>query len=188
MSQPLSQHSQTQSLAHKRRRYTAQLHPEVVADLFHYVESGVIDVNLASLLADVLGPGDWREQAACRGSDVSLFFPEGQGGPGPAKARRICRSCPVRTECFTYANEAPELEGIWGGYSTASRRREHRTSGNGTSSRPKFDKPDPICIDCFAERNLTRTSRCEVCQQARRLKQRAAYTARIGKTQQWVAS
>ena len=179
MSQSLSQHSQTQSLAYKRRRYTAALHPEVVADLFHYVEAGVIDVNLASLLADVLGPGDWRNEAACRGKDVSLFFPDGQGGPGPAAARRICRSCPVRDECYTYANEAPELEGIWAGYSTASRR---RTYHGATKTTPKFDKPHPICIDCFAEAELNSKSRCDTCQQKRRL--RTKYDSRRRRAQQ----
>ena len=43
----------------------------------------------------------WRELAACRGTDLNLFFPERGESAGPA--RRVCAACPVREPCLDYA-------------------------------------------------------------------------------------
>jgi WhiB family redox-sensing transcriptional regulator len=70
----------------------------------------------------------WRAQAACKGSDPSIFFPE-RGQP-LAPARAICGRCPVRQECFDEAmalRALPGLErlmGVWGGTSERERRRD----------------------------------------------------------------
>jgi WhiB family transcriptional regulator, redox-sensing transcriptional regulator len=69
----------------------------------------------------------WRYQAACRGTDLSVFFP-GRGEPaGPA--RRICAGCPVRQPCLDYALSHAITHGIWGGLTERDRRplRVHRT-------------------------------------------------------------
>jgi WhiB family redox-sensing transcriptional regulator len=50
----------------------------------------------------------WRELAACRDSDPSLFFPIGTTGPAEEQiemARAICAQCSVREECLNYALE-----------------------------------------------------------------------------------
>lgn len=46
--------------------------------------------------------GDWRERAACVGTDLRIFSPEGRGPEGGANpvAEAICNRCPVRTECL----------------------------------------------------------------------------------------
>lgn len=36
-------------------------------------------------------------------------------------AKRLCLNCPVAHQCFMYAYERPELEGIWGGTTTGQR-------------------------------------------------------------------
>jgi WhiB family redox-sensing transcriptional regulator len=36
-------------------------------------------------------------------------------------ARALCSGCPVKNECFAYANEADERWGIWGGTLPAER-------------------------------------------------------------------
>lgn len=66
---------------------------------------------------------DWREQAACRGVDLSVFFPEGMRNttaPAIAAAKQICERCPVRAVCL--ADHLNETHGVWGG--TSARERE----------------------------------------------------------------
>lgn len=56
---------------------------------------------------------DWRNLAACRGKDRSMFFP----GPGQSHlvraAKAVCAGCPVKQECFAYAVSV-EAVGVWG--------------------------------------------------------------------------
>jgi WhiB family redox-sensing transcriptional regulator len=61
----------------------------------------------------------WQSQAACRGADPALFFPETEEGAEPARA--ICRTCPVRVECLAFALEAGERFGVWGGMTERER-------------------------------------------------------------------
>lgn len=37
------------------------------------------------------------------------------------EAKRLCGTCPVRTECLDYANDNDEREGIWGGMTPQER-------------------------------------------------------------------
>ena len=59
----------------------------------------------------------WRNDAACLNSDMAVFFPT----PGYGNhvdwnpARRVCRSCPVVSECRDYAIEHGHWDGMWGG-------------------------------------------------------------------------
>jgi WhiB family redox-sensing transcriptional regulator len=39
-----------------------------------------------------------------------------------ARAKAICRSCPVRKECLDYALRIREQHGIWGGLNETERR------------------------------------------------------------------
>jgi WhiB family redox-sensing transcriptional regulator len=73
----------------------------------------------------------WRDLAACRGMDVRIFYgpEEIRGSPVPAAvaaAKRICRQCPVITECRLWALNRPEPYGIWGGLTTKERQRRRR--------------------------------------------------------------
>ena len=61
----------------------------------------------------------WQDAAACRGTDVVLFFgPDGERQPEreirERKAKAMCASCPVRSECLDYAISRPEKYGTWG--------------------------------------------------------------------------
>ena len=40
----------------------------------------------------------WRDEAACRGMPLSIFFPA--IGHDATEARQICGRCPVRAECL----------------------------------------------------------------------------------------
>ena len=66
--------------------------------------------------------------AACRGVDPELFFPErrttGDRGEQMAAhdAKSICRTCPARTPCLVVSIARGEWEGIWGGHTPGERR------------------------------------------------------------------
>ncbi len=63
--------------------------------------------------------GEWPSGGLCVGEDPEGFFPS-RGDPGTG-ARQVCASCPVRTECLSYATTADEF-GIWGGLDQQERR------------------------------------------------------------------
>jgi WhiB family redox-sensing transcriptional regulator len=70
-------------------------------------------------------PNGWATQGMCRHSDPELFFPVSRAGPGAsqvARAKAVCLSCPVRTECLNFALESGQDSGVWGGTSEDERR------------------------------------------------------------------
>lgn len=69
---------------------------------------------------------EWQLRAACRDLDSALFFhPDGERGPAraerEARAKQICRRCPVIEQCRRHALAAGEPYGVWGGLSMAER-------------------------------------------------------------------
>ncbi len=71
----------------------------------------------------------WYARAACAGLPTDDFFPVGVTGPALeqiARAKAICASCPVVTECGDYALDTGQTDGVWGGMSAEERRTEHR--------------------------------------------------------------
>lgn len=61
----------------------------------------------------------WMADAACRGMDPELFFPE--RGEDTRTARQVCFSCSVRSHCLDYALDNKEGYGVWGGLSVRGR-------------------------------------------------------------------
>lgn len=72
-------------------------------------------------MANETATGAWQLRAACRGPESTWFYPPASGERREqrelreAKAKRMCASCPVRTECLEYALDIKEPHGIWGG-------------------------------------------------------------------------
>jgi WhiB family redox-sensing transcriptional regulator len=64
---------------------------------------------------------NWRERAACRGTDVELFYSELESDIRLALS--ICAGCEVRLACHDHAMRAREAFGIWGGTPERQRRR-----------------------------------------------------------------
>nr|WP_189698005.1 WhiB family transcriptional regulator [Streptomyces chromofuscus] len=62
--------------------------------------------------------------AACVGEDPELFFPmvEHDSDPQVARARAVCRRCPVLLDCRSWAIEHGEDAGIWGATTSTERR------------------------------------------------------------------
>lgn len=57
---------------------------------------------------------EWRDQAACKGMDTQLFFPN--KGQVPRLALATCNLCPVKLDCADEANkDKRNIQGVWGG-------------------------------------------------------------------------
>jgi WhiB family redox-sensing transcriptional regulator len=70
---------------------------------------------------------NWRALGLCAETDADLWF--SVGAVQHKEAKRICRRCPVRFECLTYAMDEPVDHGIWGGLTERERRRYRRKAG-----------------------------------------------------------
>lgn len=77
--------------------------------------------------------GDWRDEAACAGMDVELFFPH--HNDLTVEAARTCARCPVRTACLLDALETRERYGIRGGKSADQRQVMLRNNARRTLTR-----------------------------------------------------
>lgn len=75
---------------------------------------------------------DWVEQARCRElppkeADRTFFPPKRRGVETDYRAaKKICKTCPVRTSCLAYAIAHSIPEGVWGGKSPLERKRMDR--------------------------------------------------------------
>jgi len=66
----------------------------------------------------------WRERAACKGMDTSLFFPSRGDNRAVKKAKQVCATCPVFDDCREYSlalSREFETMGIWAGMSQKGR-------------------------------------------------------------------
>ena len=74
----------------------------------------------------------WMTDAACRDYEPAVFFTEGAHlASAYDKARRICGSCDVLSECAAYIatwERSDERHGFWAGLSPADRRKRTRRS------------------------------------------------------------
>lgn len=62
----------------------------------------------------------WEERAACGRYDPEIFF--GTTAADERRAKAICGTCPVLTECLVAALSTPIEFGVWGGLSERERR------------------------------------------------------------------
>jgi WhiB family redox-sensing transcriptional regulator len=71
---------------------------------------------------------DWRMHAACQPFDSELFFPDRSAYKTNevARAKAVCRQCPVREACLKSAMDNREKIGIWGGLTPEERAKLHR--------------------------------------------------------------
>lgn len=68
----------------------------------------------------------WQARAACRDVDPDLFFPIGPPNTGAgarqvARARAVCRRCPVAAACLRFALDTRQADGVWGGTTEGER-------------------------------------------------------------------
>ena len=71
---------------------------------------------------------NWQAGAACQGEHGVAFYPPLRNERKAARvarerrAKAVCRSCPVRSDCLDHALQAGERYGIWGGLNELERR------------------------------------------------------------------
>jgi WhiB family redox-sensing transcriptional regulator len=75
---------------------------------------------------------DWAGAAACRSTRPDALFVK---GAEQNRAKQLCASCPVRTECLAEALDNEIEWGVWGGMTERERRALLRRRPNVTSWR-----------------------------------------------------
>ena len=97
---------------------------------------------------------EWMSRARCRGTDPDTYFPS--GSLGVDAALRVCKECPVRTECVEYAMAHKIYIGIWGGLSERQRRRLRRQRRATAAQSAQSEKPelDPVAVRDLHESQL----------------------------------
>jgi WhiB family redox-sensing transcriptional regulator len=77
----------------------------------------------------VLLSDEWWDLAACKNAEPELFFPISVTSASRGtieRAKRVCGSCPVQSQCLSYALRHRQEQGIWGGLTEDERRRLNR--------------------------------------------------------------
>ena len=64
---------------------------------------------------------DWRSLAACRGMDPNDFHPDKGHSATAARAKAVCATCDVRSECLAFAERFDIYDGIYGGLAPRER-------------------------------------------------------------------
>lgn len=86
------------------------------------------DCTTEEKLGDDVARDNWWEQAACRGVNPDVFFPEESGVTTDRiydQGRQFCNDCPVARNCLeeamSYEAEEWRRFGLWGGLSPRQR-------------------------------------------------------------------
>ena len=64
----------------------------------------------------------WLLDAACRGMDTAVFFPQSGDNASVQRAKATCARCPVTAQCLQAAMDRNEEAGIWGGLARNERK------------------------------------------------------------------
>lgn len=80
-------------------------------------------LGLQDRLLEVRKRESWQQEAACKDEDIINFFPRDSKKESRQTALQLCASCPVATECASYAFRNDITAGIWGGLAARERRR-----------------------------------------------------------------
>ena len=87
----------------------------------------------ADTLVEPITDTKWMAKAACHGMDVNIFFPT-DGVNLSNSVKDICNRCPVKVNCFVYAESNFIDHGTFGGMSAGQRKDKRKTHGR-TSAR-----------------------------------------------------
>lgn len=103
----------------------------------------------------------WRDKAACLTSDPEIFFPDPSDVDTALRAKGVCDTCPVISECRRFAIRTRQSDGIWGGLSKHGLKRLAESEGH-------------ACADC--DTDIPKGLRfCADCRSARRARGQRAY-------------
>jgi WhiB family redox-sensing transcriptional regulator len=68
---------------------------------------------------------DWKDDAACRGMDGTIFF-AGDNNHYDHRAIPTCQTCTVKERCLEFAINNNINYGIWGGMTPPERQRKQK--------------------------------------------------------------
>ena len=108
--------------------------------------------DVRRLPAPVTDIWDWQLQGSCRDVSSDLFFhPERERGPArvvrEARAKTVCRGCPVLAKCRDHALAVHEPYGVWGGLTEEERKQQLRADAvRSESDRTGTDVAQPVVI------------------------------------------
>lgn len=89
------------------------------------VRGGAAIIGAARRACEAERAYDWLEEAKCGKSDPELFFPiDYKSGPDllqVEQAKRVCKGCPVKSDCLRWAVESGQADGVWGGLTPEER-------------------------------------------------------------------
>lgn len=73
--------------------------------------------DLAPVFEQIRPRGNWTRNAACRGEDPELFFPERPNSAQAKKAKAVCARCPddAKAHCLIDALSYSDTVGVHGG-------------------------------------------------------------------------
>lgn len=91
---------------------------------------------------------NWMDRGRCKGTDPEIFFEDAS----ETLAKAICRGCPVKPDCLTWAMDNDQ-DGVWGGMSSDERRKLQRVVKRvhclGCGSNQTYsDGRSRICVGC----------------------------------------
>lgn len=128
-------------------------------------------------MSRVVAASAWRARAACRGTDLDVWFEPGDSKDARALVQSLCVPCPVRQDCLDYALRVGCEDGWFGGLSARARRRIPRTGRVLTL----------VCDDCQCVFDYTIVSggpypaRCRPCQVERDRYRKREYDEQNGR-------
>jgi WhiB family redox-sensing transcriptional regulator len=70
---------------------------------------------------------EWKNDAACKGVERSVFFPTIGYNQHSKHAIKICKTCPVKKRCAEFAINNNISNGIWGGLNPNQRQQLKRS-------------------------------------------------------------
>jgi WhiB family redox-sensing transcriptional regulator len=97
---------------------------------------------------------DWASRGACRTADPDMLFVQ---GAAQNRAKAICMSCSVRTECLADALDNRIEFGVWGGMTERERRALLRRRPNVVSWQRLLEtarEEHEHTLDMLAERDV----------------------------------
>lgn len=95
---------------------------------------------------------EWHKDAACRGVDPAIFYPERGRASLVAISRQFCSGCPVSAACASAGLALPQAldHGLWAGMTVTDRRDARRRVGLGRSQPTAPEPRTPMAADPVA--------------------------------------
>lgn len=114
-----------------------------------------VRVNAADVPVDSGPPGSWTAEASCAYTPRELLDFFGATREDWTTSKQVCKECPVRRECLTYALDSRATYGVWGGLNPIELR---FTLGRNANGEVWAYNPEVRCPYCRGATVASRTT------------------------------